>query len=157
MGLQLALYCDFRISAESGYFGVSDLGMGFPYAAGATLCQMIGWGRAREMVMLGQRYRAEDAQRIGLIQQCVTQNGLETAIGQWLARLQNNGKAALRLQKALFTRWAEAGEGNLDIGLWAFVQACIAGEHTALIDTILEKREKEEAVSEHGLHVPSPR
>jgi enoyl-CoA hydratase/carnithine racemase len=68
-GLELALVCDFRLASELAYFALPELAHHIIPGLGATqrLARLIGLGRAKEMLMLGRRLRAEEALAWGLV------------------------------------------------------------------------------------------
>jgi enoyl-CoA hydratase/3-hydroxyacyl-CoA dehydrogenase len=72
-GLELALACDFRIAAEHAELGSPEIGLGLIPGWGGTqrLVRIVGLARAKEMVMLGGRMKAEEALRIGLVHKVV--------------------------------------------------------------------------------------
>jgi len=70
-GLELALLCDLRVASELAFFALPELAHGIIPGLGGTqrLWRVVGLGRAKEMMMVGRRLRAEDALRWGLVQQ----------------------------------------------------------------------------------------
>ena len=67
-GMELAMWCDFRVVEESAYFGVYCRRWGIPLIDGGTvrLPRLVGEGRAREIVLTGRQVTAEESVRIGL-------------------------------------------------------------------------------------------
>jgi len=76
-GLELACWCDLRIADETAIFGCFERRFGVPLVDGGTqrLPQIIGLGRALDMILTGRPVDAEEAQQIGLANQ-VTPKGL---------------------------------------------------------------------------------
>lgn len=72
-GMELALWCDIRVMAETAYFGVYCRRWGIPLLDGGTvrLPRLVGSGRALEIIMTGRQVRAEEAYRIGLCETVV--------------------------------------------------------------------------------------
>ena len=68
-GCELALSCHFRIASVNAKFGQPEINLGIIPGYGGTqrLPQLIGKGRAMEMMMTGENIDAEEAYRIGLI------------------------------------------------------------------------------------------
>jgi enoyl-CoA hydratase/carnithine racemase len=68
-GLELALVCDLRVASELAYFALPELRHGIIPGLGATqrLARVVGLGRAKEMLIIGRRLRAEDALAWGLV------------------------------------------------------------------------------------------
>lgn len=67
-GMELALWCDMRVMAESAYFGVYCRRWGVPLIDGGTvrLPRLVGEGRALDIIMTGRKVEAAEALRIGL-------------------------------------------------------------------------------------------
>ncbi len=72
-GLELALWCDLRVAAESAVFGVYCRRWGVPLIDGGTvrLPRIVGQGRALDMILTGRPVAADEAQRIGLADRVV--------------------------------------------------------------------------------------
>jgi enoyl-CoA hydratase len=72
-GLELALWCDLRVAAESAVFGVYCRRWGVPLIDGGTvrLPRIVGQGRALDMILTGRPVTADEAQRIGLADRVV--------------------------------------------------------------------------------------
>lgn len=72
-GMELALWCDCRVMAETAFFGVYCRRWGIPLLDGGTvrLPRLVGQGRALEIIMTGRKVAAEEALRIGLCEKVV--------------------------------------------------------------------------------------
>lgn len=72
-GLELALACDWRIAADNARLGVPEVLLGILPGAGGTqrLPRLVGSSRAKEMAMTGRQVPAEEALRIGLVDEVV--------------------------------------------------------------------------------------
>jgi enoyl-CoA hydratase len=72
-GMELALWCDFRVMEASAYFGVYCRRWGIPLIDGGTvrLPRLVGEGRAREIILTGRRVDAEECLSIGLCEYVV--------------------------------------------------------------------------------------
>ncbi|MCS7080113.1 MAG: crotonase/enoyl-CoA hydratase family protein [Chloracidobacterium sp.] len=82
-GLELALWCDLRVAAETAVFGVFCRRFGVPLIDGGTvrLPRLIGFGRAMDLILTGRPVRADEALAIGLVNRlCPTGTALETAV-----------------------------------------------------------------------------
>jgi enoyl-CoA hydratase len=75
-GMELALWCDLRIAARSAVFGVFNRRFGVPLIDLGTirLPRIVGHGRALELILTGRAVGAEEALRIGLVNE-VTEDG----------------------------------------------------------------------------------
>jgi enoyl-CoA hydratase len=72
-GMELALWCDFRVMETSAYFGVYCRRWGIPLIDGGTvrLPRLVGEGRAREIILTGRRIDADESLSIGLCEYVV--------------------------------------------------------------------------------------
>ncbi len=72
-GMELALWCDFRVMEESAYFGVYCRRWGIPLIDGGTvrLPRLVGQGRALEIILTGRKVSAQESERIGLCEYIV--------------------------------------------------------------------------------------
>jgi enoyl-CoA hydratase len=70
-GLELALWCDLRIATPASTFGFFERRWGVPLVDGGTqrLPRIVGLGRAMELILTGRPVDAEEAHRIGLVNQ----------------------------------------------------------------------------------------
>jgi enoyl-CoA hydratase len=72
-GVELALWCDMRIATPQSTFGLVERRWGVPLVDGGTqrLPRVVGMGRALEMILTGRPVEAEEALRIGLVNEVV--------------------------------------------------------------------------------------
>jgi enoyl-CoA hydratase len=72
-GLELALWCDLRIATSGSTFGCFERRWGVPLIDGGTqrLPRVVGLGRALELILTGRPVDAEEAGRIGLVNEVV--------------------------------------------------------------------------------------
>jgi enoyl-CoA hydratase len=72
-GVELALWCDMRIATPKSTFGLFERRWGVPLLDGGTqrLPRVVGMGRALELILTGRPVDAEDAHRIGLVNELV--------------------------------------------------------------------------------------
>lgn len=86
-GLELALWCDFRIAARDATLGVFNRRFGVPLIDLGTvrLPRMIGQGRALELILTGRPVKADEALRIGLVER-LAQPGKALEDAQKVAR-----------------------------------------------------------------------
>jgi enoyl-CoA hydratase len=86
-GMELAMWCDVRVMAESAYFGVYCRRWGVPLIDGGTarLPRIIGLGRALDLILTGRPVDAEESERIGLANRVVGP-GQSRAAAEQLAR-----------------------------------------------------------------------
>src|SRR4029078_13171441 len=80
-GMELALWCDIRVMAGTGYFGVYCRRWGVPLIDGGTvrLARLVGQGRAMEIILTGRKVTAGEALRMGVCEQFVESGGARAA------------------------------------------------------------------------------
>ncbi|MBA2626140.1 MAG: enoyl-CoA hydratase/isomerase family protein, partial [Acidimicrobiia bacterium] len=72
-GCELALACDWRVCADNARLGQPEILLGIIPGGGGTqrLPRLVGVSRAKEMILTGRQVRAEEALRIGLVDEVV--------------------------------------------------------------------------------------
>jgi enoyl-CoA hydratase/carnithine racemase len=106
-GAVIALAADFRVATPKARFaflftkvGLSGGDMGSAY----LLPRMVGLGRATQLLMLGDTVGAEQAERIGLVSELVTEDKLDEAVAALATRLATGPAHAYAQTKALLTK-----------------------------------------------------
>ncbi|MEZ5257620.1 MAG: enoyl-CoA hydratase-related protein [Ilumatobacteraceae bacterium] len=79
-GCELALACDYRIASERAVFGQPEILLGIIPGGGGTqrLARTVGAARAKEMCLTGRQVKADEALRIGLADEVVPSDELES-------------------------------------------------------------------------------
>jgi len=100
-GLELALACDLRIAAASARLGFPEARIGLiPGVGGCSrLVKLVGYGRAKELVLTGELISAEEARAIGLVNRVVPDGELMAAARALAAKLLERAPQALGLAK----------------------------------------------------------
>jgi enoyl-CoA hydratase/carnithine racemase len=72
-GLELALACDFRVADATASFGLPEVGIGIVPSSGGThrLARLVGTSRAKELVLLRERFGPDEAREMGLVTEAV--------------------------------------------------------------------------------------
>jgi cyclohexa-1,5-dienecarbonyl-CoA hydratase len=116
-GCELALFCDMVIASEKASFGQPEIQVGvFPPIAVLALPQIIGPKKAMEMVLIGDRIDASEAERLGLVNKVVPPEELQEAAGTFVEKLTKLSGAVLRLTKRSVR---VGGVGSFEEGLAA--------------------------------------
>jgi enoyl-CoA hydratase len=115
-GCELALACDIRIASETARFGQPELNLGIIPGAGATqrLPRIIGWGRAKHLVLTGEIIDAQSALEFGLVTAIAPPSELMPRARDLAARILRQGPLAARLAKLSLNASARV---DLDSGL----------------------------------------
>lgn len=126
-GFELALACDFIISARSARFGSVEATIGLSPLMGAIQRQVqrAGIVRAKEMSMLGRRYDAETMEKWNIINRVVDDETLDEAAMSFALELANGPTRAHMITKEIANiaagRGVEAADAemeNLQVPLW---------------------------------------
>jgi 2-(1,2-epoxy-1,2-dihydrophenyl)acetyl-CoA isomerase len=106
IGCSLALAADLIVAAESSYFLLAFVNIGLVPDGGSTafLPARIGYARAAEMAMLGERVPATQALDWGLVNRVVPDDELESEAGKLLERLANGPTRSYAGSKRLLNR-----------------------------------------------------
>lgn len=100
-GCELALCCDFRIAADNAVFGLPEITLGIIPGGGGTqrLSRLIGVGPATELIFLGEMFKADKAEKIGLVNSVVPFASLDDEVKNLAAKLMKRPVIALRAAK----------------------------------------------------------
>jgi enoyl-CoA hydratase len=129
-GMELALWCDFRVMEASAYFGVYCRRWGVPLIDGGTvrLPRLVGEGRAMEIILTGRPVGAEEALRIGLCEHRVP-DGESRARAETIARdIARFPQACLRADRRSARAQAGLGLREAMIQEWRGGQAPLRAE-----------------------------
>jgi enoyl-CoA hydratase len=96
-GCELALACHVRIASDNAVLGLPEVGLGIIPGYGGTqrLPRLIGTGRALELILTGRRVKADEAERIGLVNRVVPRAELMNEAEALAQAMLKNGPLAL--------------------------------------------------------------
>jgi enoyl-CoA hydratase len=96
-GLELAMACHFRLASENAKMGLPEVSLGVIPGYGGTqrLPQLVGKGRAFEMIMTGGMIGAETALEYGLVNHVVPQDELLPLAQKLSNKITNNSSIAV--------------------------------------------------------------
>lgn len=101
-GTGLVAACDIAVASDKAKFGLSEVKIGLvPAAISPYVIRKIGESRAREYFLTGKRVTALKALEIGLLNEVVPENELETKIQELVEMLLTSGPEALASCKEL--------------------------------------------------------
>ena len=112
-GCELMLACDFAIASDKARFGQPEVGLGVTPGFGGTvrLGRRIGTAMARQLLYSGEQIKADEALRIGLVNEVVPADRLRARVDELAARIAKNAPKAVELTKrsAHFAEETELG------------------------------------------------
>ncbi len=125
-GCELAMACDLRIASERARFGQPEVNLGIIPGAGGTqrLVTLVGLGKAKELVLTGEIIDAQEALRIGLVNQVVPHERLLPAAREMAQKILAKGPLAVRLAKVAMNARAKWGQ-EAGMVVERLAQACL--------------------------------
>jgi methylglutaconyl-CoA hydratase len=141
-GTGLALLCDFTLAVPEAKFGYTEVRIGFvPAIVSTFLLRQVGEKQARDLLLTGRTFGAEEAFGMGLISEIVAPENLMARARELAAVLLQNSPASLRATKKLLSDHVRA---QLDAQVGSAVRENAAIRSTADfregIASFLEKR-----------------
>lgn len=141
-GAGLATLCDFTLAVPEAKFGYTEVRIGFlPAIVSTFLLRQVGEKQARELLLTGKIINADEAYRMGLINEIVSANSLLNRAEELARQLAENSPASLSATKNLLRNLTRS---ELDDQIVLAVQANAAIRATADfregISSFLEKR-----------------
>jgi len=141
-GTGLALLCDFTLAVPEAKFGYTEVRIGFvPAIVSTFLLRQVGEKQARDLLLTGRIIGAEEAARMGLVNEIVAPENLMSRAQELAKLLMENSPASLRATKKLLNDHARA---ELDVQIEAAVRENAAVRTTADfregVTSFLEKR-----------------
>ncbi|HSD79501.1 MAG TPA: enoyl-CoA hydratase-related protein [Solirubrobacteraceae bacterium] len=98
--LGIALACDLVVASEAATFGTPEINVGvFPFMIMALIYRNVGRKKTNELLLLGERIDAHEAERIGIVNRVVAPAELDAVVGEWAARLAAKSPVLMRLGK----------------------------------------------------------
>lgn len=100
-GLELAMACTLRIAAENAMLGQPEVKLGIIPGYGGTqrLPRLVGEGRAMELILTGKMISADEAYRMGLVNQVVSFDKLMEASKKMAGTILKQAPLAVRAAK----------------------------------------------------------
>jgi enoyl-CoA hydratase/3-hydroxyacyl-CoA dehydrogenase len=121
-GCEIALACDFRLSTKRAKIGLTEVNLGLIPAWGGTqrMPRIIGLAKAREAIMFGKQYTADEALEIGLVDYVFPNASFEKDVRTFAKALAEQAPIAVKLVKQCLNYGTQV---PLEIGLAYEAQA----------------------------------
>jgi enoyl-CoA hydratase len=129
-GSEIACACDLRVAADDARIGFPEVAIGLTTTSGMThlLPRMIGMARAKAMMLTGDWIPADEAARIGLVNQVVARQDLTTETQKLAEKIIARAPLAVATQKHL-----------LDAGVDVSLDAALQMEVDAILTTFASR------------------
>jgi enoyl-CoA hydratase/carnithine racemase len=114
--LGLALACDLIVASDRATFGTPEINVGvFPFMIMALIYRNLPRKKTTELLLLGERIDAHEAERIGIVNRVVVHDELEGAVHEWATKLAAKSPVLMRMGKdAIYRQMDMAFEDALD-------------------------------------------
>jgi enoyl-CoA hydratase len=103
--LGIALACDLIVASEEATFGTPEINVGtFPFMIMSLIYRNVPRKKANELLLLGERWSAQDALAAGIVNRVVPDGELDALVADWAARLASKSPVIMRLGKEAMRR-----------------------------------------------------
>lgn len=121
-GLELAMCCHFRIASYNAKMGLPEVSLGVIPGYGGTqrLPQLVGKGKAMEMIMTAGMISAEESKECGLINQVTTQEELLPLANKIASKIARNSSVAISAAIRAINANFEYGVNGFDVEIEEF-------------------------------------
>jgi enoyl-CoA hydratase len=103
--LGIALACDLIVASEEASFGTPEINIGtFPFMIMALIYRNVPRKKANELLLLGERWNAQEALAAGIINRVVPADEFDTAVAEWAGKLASKSPVIMRLGKEAMRR-----------------------------------------------------
>ena len=116
-GNEIAMSCDFRICSDNAVFGQPEVGLGITPGFGGTqrLARLVGPGMAKQLVYTARNIKADEALRIGLVNQVTTQEDLLPTAKKLASVIAGNAPIAVRACKKAINEGLQQYKDQADV------------------------------------------
>lgn len=141
-GCELAMCCHFRTASETARFGQPEVNLGLIPGYGGTqrLVQLIGKGKAMELLMSADMIKAEEAHNLGLVNHVYAPDDLLARTRELLLKIQTKAPLAIAKIIALVNEAATASPEGYANEITAFGDCFATEDKKEGTSAFLEKR-----------------
>jgi enoyl-CoA hydratase/carnithine racemase len=103
--LGIALACDLIVASEKATFGTPEINVGtFPFMIMALIYRNVPRKKANELLLLGERWSAQEALAAGIVNKVVPTEDFDAAVSDWAEKLAGKSPVIMRLGKEAMRR-----------------------------------------------------
>ena len=142
-GMNIALACDIRIASDKASFGevFVRIGLSPDDGGGYLLWRLVGLGKATELMFTGDIIDAEEALRIGLVNQVVPHDELERSTMEFAKKMAKGPTRAIGLAKKILNRGMETDLATLlDFEAFAQYQTASSEDSKEGVKAFIQRR-----------------
>jgi enoyl-CoA hydratase/carnithine racemase len=143
-GFELALACDFRVADATASFGFPEVGIGIVPSSGGMhrLARLVGTARAKELVLLRERFGPDEARALGLVTETVAEGEAPERALELAERLAPLPPLAVTLAKQTIDAMPESSRGaGLALERLAYGLLAQTEDAREAAEAFVEKRE----------------
>ncbi|WP_137389006.1 enoyl-CoA hydratase/isomerase family protein [Rhodoligotrophos defluvii] len=144
LGCTLALFCDVIFAAEDAVISDPHVSVGMVAGDGGAVIwpQLVGYARAKEFLMTGDRLSAREAERIGLINRAVPRTELDATVDAFADRLAAGATMAIRWTKASINiGLKQLAHSIMDASLAYEAMTNLSSDHREAVQAFKERRQ----------------
>jgi enoyl-CoA hydratase len=109
----LALACDLIVASDKATFGTPEINVGvFPFMIAVLLYRNLPRKKASELIMLGERITAEQAEALGIVNRVVPQGTFTEAVQEWAGALAGKSPLLMKMGKDAIWRHYDLAAGD---------------------------------------------
>jgi enoyl-CoA hydratase len=141
-GLELAMSCHFRIASDNAKMGLPEVSLGVIPGYGGTqrLPQLIGKGKAMELIMTASMLSADEAKTCGLVNYVTTKEELLPLAEKLASKIMRNSSVAISAAIRAINANFEDGVNGFDVEIEEFGECFGTEDFTEGTTAFLEKR-----------------
>ena len=142
-GCELALACDLRVCSRNAVFGQPETGLGIIPGFGGTqrMTRLIGEANAKQLIFTGETINAEEAFRIGLVNEVCDKVELSQRVRKMAAAISDNAPIAVRIAKRVISEGLELSLcDGLKLEAEQFSRTFLTDDQKEGMTAFLEKR-----------------
>ena len=103
--LGIALACDLIVAKDTATFGTPEINIGaFPFMIMALIYRNVPRKKANELLLLGERWSAQEAHAAGIVNKVVPADEFDAAVQEWAVKLASKSPVIMRLGKEAMRR-----------------------------------------------------
>lgn len=143
LGATLALLCDITVMVDSARIGDPHVRVGLNAADGGGFLwpQMVGFAKARELLLTGDLLSAEEARSFGAVGNIVAEQDLDASVQKIVGKLRNGATKAIRWTKAGYTiPLRQLAHGHMDAGVAYECLTNLTQDHHEAVEAFAAKR-----------------
>lgn len=111
--VEIAAAADFRVGGSSSWYSMPEARIGIPSVLeSVNLHRLMGWTKANEMILTGNRFTAEQMERYGFLNLLVDDESVDEAALGLLRATMESDRAVIAQQKRLFHTWKNMFEAE---------------------------------------------